>query len=169
MPQDKAQVLFAMSSGIAPTADIQLVRKDASGIDRRANAVPGYGEAPDGDLAAALCHRNLVAGSGPKATSVQAGVEATLRSGNLRGRPAYIVHGAADNVVPIAHSSDAYSRLNTMVEGQHSRLEYVRVEKGQHFDALMALPMYQDQYEPLHPHFVAALDRLWDVLNPDQG
>lgn len=164
LPDDKAEFLFATSSGVVPTAEIQLVKKGSDGMDRRAALVPGYSDKPDADLASALCHRELMTKGDEKAKRVQAGVEATVRNGNLRGRPAYIVHGAADNVVPIRHSSQAYAKLNKEVEGQHSRLEYIEVSKGQHFDALMALPIYQDHYEPLHPHYLAALDRLWQEL-----
>lgn len=165
MPADQAEALFAMSSGIAPTANIQLVKADAEGQDRRAALVPGFAAMADGDLAGALCHDELNRSHNALAKRVQEGIRAVQRNANLRGRPAYIVHGAADNVVPVAHSSRAYVALNRSVEGEHSQLHYQEVEKAQHFDALLALPGYQQQYEALHPHYLQALDQLWQQLD----
>jgi len=156
-----AAALFAVSTGIPPTSGIGLVRTADSGEDRRAQLVPpAAGAVPDFDYRGARCLRRLWDGDEPRAADVRAGVEATRLGGNLGGRPAIIVHGSADTVVPVIHSSRPYRARNLQVERENSRLRYFEVAGAQHFDALLALPAYRQKYRALYPYFLAALDAL---------
>ena len=58
--------------------------------------------------------------------ALQAGVDETRRNGNLRGKPAVIVHGRADALLPVSHTSRPYAALNKKVEGAASKLSYVK-------------------------------------------
>ncbi len=156
-----AAALFATSTGIVPTAGIGLVETAETGTDQRAILVPpAAGEAPDFAYRGALCLRRLWDGKEPRAAEVRAGVAATQQSGDLRGRPAIVVHGGADTVVPVVHSSRPYLARNRLIEGENSRLRYFEVAGAQHFDALLALPAYRQKYRALYPYFLAALDAL---------
>ena len=73
----------------------------------------------------------------PVAQGVQAGVRETLRSGNLRGKPAIIVHGRADTQIPVNFNSRPYFGLNKQVEGAQSKLTYIEVTNAQHFEAFI--------------------------------
>jgi len=47
-------------------------------------------------------------------------------TGRLRGKPAIIVHGRSDALVPVNHSSRAYYGTNQFVEGGgHRRLSWM--------------------------------------------
>ena len=59
-------------------------------------------------------------------------------TGNLRGKPTLIVHGRADALVPVNFSSRPYFGANKLVEGAASRLSYIEVLNGQHFDTFLA-------------------------------
>ena len=94
----------------------------------------------DWNLDGALCLRNLVTGSDDWAKRLQAGVDEARRNGNLRGKPAIIVHGRNDALLPVNHTSRPYVALNRKVEGSGSKLSYVEVTNAQHFDAFIGLP-----------------------------
>jgi hydroxybutyrate-dimer hydrolase len=122
---------------------------------------------PDFNLDGALCLRRLLTGSDAPALALQRGIGETLRSGNLQRKPAIIVHGRADALIPVNHSSRPYTALNKRVEGRHSRLSYIEVTNAQHFDAFMGFPIlggYDTRYIPLHVYLNRALDAMWDHL-----
>ena len=60
-------------------------------------------------------------------------------TGNLRGKPAIIVHGRADALVPVNHTSRPYFGANKIVEGTASRLSYIEVLNAQHFETFIGL------------------------------
>ena len=80
-------------------------------------------------------------------------------SGNLRGKPAIIVHGRADTLIPRElQRRGRTSALNKQVEGAQSKLTYIEVTNAQHFDAFIdnaALPGLRLGLRPapllLHP------------------
>ncbi|WP_233244692.1 D-(-)-3-hydroxybutyrate oligomer hydrolase, partial [Acidovorax sp. HMWF029] len=122
----------------------------------------------DWNLAGAQCLRNLVTGTDAAAKKLQAGVDETRRNGNLRGKPAVIVHGRADALLPVSHTSRPYAALNKKVEGAASKLSYVEVANAQHFDSFIGLPTvlpgYDSRYVPLHVYLNHALDAVYDHL-----
>lgn len=67
---------------------------------------------------------------------------------------------------PNLHSR-AYYALNHQNEGNRSRLSYIEVTPGQHFDAFITL-LFQGptgvQFAPLHYYFLQAMDRMYAHL-----
>jgi hydroxybutyrate-dimer hydrolase len=121
----------------------------------------------DLNIDGAICQRNAWTGGDANAVRVQNGVKATLRSGNLRGKPAIIVAGRADTLVPVNMNARAYFGENRIAEGTASRLSYIEVTNAQHFDAFIdnaALPGYDSMLVPLHVYFIRAMDAMWAQL-----
>ena len=158
--------MVASGNGVPPTSGVQLVNNLHPGGALRdlLSSSPSTG-AGDFNLDGAICLRNLVAGSGGAAARLQAGVDETRRSGNLRGKPALIVHGRSDGLIPVSHTSRPYFALNKRVEGASSRLSYLEVTNAQHFDAFIpALAGYDTRYIPLHVYLFRALDAMYAHL-----
>jgi hydroxybutyrate-dimer hydrolase len=132
-------------------------------------------------LRAALCFRSLVTGV-PYARQntvearwvdvprMRAGIEEVRASGNLHGKPAIILHGRSDPLLPPNHTSRAYFGLNKIVEGERSRLSYVEVVNGNHFDSFIPLfggviPIFGvNTLIPMHYYFEQALSLMRDHL-----
>jgi hydroxybutyrate-dimer hydrolase len=115
----------------------------------------------------AICQRNLWTGSDANAVREQNGVKEILRTGNLRGKPAIIVAGRADTLVPVNMNARPYFGQNKIVEGASSKLSYIEVTNAQHFDAFIdnaALTGYDSNFVPLHYYFIQAMDRMWANL-----
>jgi hydroxybutyrate-dimer hydrolase len=146
----------AYAVGISPSthlADQSLdgflcLRTLATGID------PVTGLAPDAALMA-------------MSTRVRAGIADVLASGNLHGKPAVIVQGRSDTLIPVNHASRAYLGLNAAVEGASSKLRYVEVTHGNHFDSFASsLPT---AIVPLHIYLIRALDAVYANLKSGQA
>lgn len=176
--------IFATSNGIPtgvpPGNRIGIVSNTAA----NGPILDGLGISPstgvaDLNLDSALCLRSLVTGIDPVtgapltgllldfANREKAGIGETLRNGNLRGKPAIIVHGRADANVPVNHSSRPYFGLNKLAEGTASKLQYYEVTNAQHFETFIdnaALPGYDSRFVPLHVYFVRALDLVFANL-----
>ncbi len=162
-----AQV-FGTGNGVPPTSGIQIINNLSVGgpIRDAISTSPSTGVA-DYNVDGALCQRNLWTGTDAAATNLRSGVSATLRNANLRGKPAIIVHGRSDTLVPPAFTSRPYFGQNRITEGAASRLTYVEVTNAQHFDAFIdnaALPGYDSMFVPLHYYFNQALDLMYAHL-----
>ena len=84
-----------------------------------------------------LCLRSLATGSdavtgaaltgdlAAKSARVRAGMAEVQATGNLRGKPAVIVAGRSDALIPVNHASRAYVGLNAAAEGTSSKLRYI--------------------------------------------
>ena len=160
--------MFAVGNGVPPSGGIQLINNQGKlGPARDFLSVSESGVA-DWNTPGALCLRNLVTGTDAAAKKLQAGVDETRRSGNLRGKPAIIVHGRADALLPVSHTSRPYAALNRKVEGASSKLSYVEVANAQHFDSFIGLPTvlpgYDTRYVPLHVYLNHALDAVYEHL-----
>jgi hydroxybutyrate-dimer hydrolase len=158
---------FAAQSGIIGS----VVYEDAVGGAQayQSGVSPGSGVA-DQSLDAFLCLRSLAVGvdavsgaplAGTLATQsarIRAGIAEVQAGGNLKGKPAIIVHGRRDTLIPVNFASRAYVGLNAAAEGAASRLRYIEVTNANHFDAFAnALPQ---SVVPLHPYLFRALDAL---------
>lgn len=160
--------IFGTGNGVPPTSGIQIINNDSVGgaINNLISVTASTG-LQDYNVDAAICLRNLWTGTDANALRVQNGVKETLRSANLRGKPAIIVAGRADTLVPVSFNARPYFGQNRIVEGASSKLSYIEVTNAQHFDAFIdnaALPGYDSQFVPLHYYFIMAMDRMWANL-----
>lgn len=155
--------MYATGNGIPPTGGIQLVNEDNPGGPLRdLFSVSASTGRADMNLDGATCLRGLLVGTDSKARALQAGLDETRRNGNLGRKPTVIVHGRADALLPVNHTSRPYVALNRRVEGDASRLSYIEVTNAQHFDAFIPLLAgYDTRYVPLHAYLFRALDAVW--------
>lgn len=165
--------MFATGNGVPPSAGVNLVNNQAAQGPARDFLSLSPSGLFDWNLDGALCLRDLVIGSGAAAQRLQAGMKETQRSGNLRGKPAIIVHGRDDALLPVNHTSRPYYALNKKVEGTASKLSYIEVTNAQHFDGFIGLPAvlpgYDSRYVPLHLYLFRALDAVYDHLKSGQA
>ena len=129
----------------------------------------------DQSLDGVLCLRSLITGRDPvtgnalsgvlaeQSNRVRAGVAEVLANGNLRGKPAVIVAGRSDHLVPVNHASRAYLGLNATVEGAASKLRYVEVTNANHFDLFSSY--VPATIVPMHVYLFRALDAVYANLN----
>ena len=160
--------MYATGNGVPPAAGVVLINNDSLlGPVRDFFSLSATGQA-DWNLNGALCLRKLVTGTDAAAKALQAGMRETQRNGNLHGKPALIVHGRDDALLPVNHTSRPYYALNQKVEGKSSRLSYIEVTNAQHFDGFIGLPTilpgYDSRYVPLHVYLNRALDAVYDHL-----
>ena len=133
----------------------------------------------DQSLDGFLCMRSLATGRdtvsgaglqgtlGGQSVRVRAGMAEVAASGKLNGKPAIIVHGRSDTLIPVNHASRAYLGLNAAVEGSNSRLCYIEVTHANHFDSFSsALPTL---IVPLHVYLNRALDAMYAHLSAKQA
>ena len=162
--------IFATGNGVPPTGGVQIIYNDSVGgaLLWSVGTSPSSGQ-QDFSFDAAMCLRNLWTGKDGEANAgrVQKGVKETLRTANLHGKPAIIVAGRADALVPVNFNARPYFGQNKVVEGAASKLSYIEVTNAQHFDAFIdnpALAGYDSGFVPLHYYFVQAMDRMWANL-----
>ncbi|MFO1415676.1 MAG: 3-hydroxybutyrate oligomer hydrolase family protein [Burkholderiales bacterium] len=182
VPATQASI-FSTANGLGGNGGVDVIYNDSVGGARMylIGTSASTGRA-DGALDGQLCVRNMVTGvdavTGAALTGaalansqrVQAGARDVLLTGNLRGRPAVIVHGRSDTLVPVNHSSRAYVAYNSKVEAS-SNLRYYEIENGQHFDAFVpslaagaGINGYDVLFVPVHYYFINAMDIVWARL-----
>jgi hydroxybutyrate-dimer hydrolase len=133
---------------------------------------PSSGQA-DFALDAAACVRRLVTRAAvgttvPTATElalgqrVREGMGEIRVAGDLHGKPAIVLHGRADALLPVNHTSRPYAAFNAAREPA-SRLRYYEVTDANHFDALVGL--YPRTLVPLHVYNLRALDLMYAHLS----
>ena len=99
---------------------------------------------------------------------VQGGLEETVMSGDLQGRPTILIQGRSDQVVAPNHGARAYYARNRQVENRND-VVYWEVENGHH------LEMFQNFYNLgffgastdiayLNPYFHEAMDQVFAYL-----
>ena len=133
----------------------------------------------DQSLDGFLCLRSLATGrdsvSGTalqgtlaaQSVRVRAGVAEVQATAKLNGKPAIIVHGRSDTLIPVNHASRAYVGLNAVGEGAGSKLRYIEVTHANHFDSFSsALPAL---IVPLHVYLNRALDAMYAHLTVKQA
>ena len=161
--------IFGTGNGVPPTAGINLVNEASVGGPKldTISISPSTGRADLG-FDGALCQRELVTGTSPVARRVQAGVREVQQRGFLRGKPAIIVHGRADTLVPVNFSSRPYVAAQ-LARPHGASLSYVEVENAQHFDSFLSFPGYDTRFVPLHVYFIRAMDAMWKHLTSGQA
>ncbi len=157
--------IFGTGNGVPPSAGINIVNNAAVGgpTNSPVSVSPGTG-LPDFNFDSAFCQRQLWVSDSPGAERVKAGVAEVYRSANLQGKPAIIVHGRSDTLIPVNFTSRPYYAQNQQVEGDASQLSYIEVTNAQHFDAFLSFPGYDNRLIPLHVYFNRAMDAMWAHL-----
>lgn len=171
--------LFGTGNGVPPTSGVNIVYNDSVGgakLDLLSTS-PSTGLA-DFALDGALCQRALATGIDPvtgaplkgalhaQSRRLQQGVSEVQLSGNLHNKPAIIVAGRSDTLLPLNHTSRAYFGKLQMVGGS-ANARFIEVENGNHFDAFIdnpLLPGYDSRLIPMHYYMIQALDRMWAHL-----
>jgi hydroxybutyrate-dimer hydrolase len=155
-------------NGVPPSGAVAIINDNAvGGPTRDPVSITASTGVTDFNVDGAICLRNLWTGSDANATRVHNGVNETLRTANLHGKPAIIVHGRNDTLVPVAFTSRPYFGLNKATEGSASQLTYIEVTNAQHFDTFIdnaLLPGYDSRLVPLHYYFLQAMDRMYAHL-----
>ena len=174
-------ILFATSNGLNTGGDV--IYNDSVGGAKlyHVGVSPSTGRM-DGALDGLLCLRNMVTGvdavtgaalTGTALTNsqrVRAGMADVLLTGNLRGKPAVIIQGRSDTLVPVNHASRAYAAFNSKVEGANSNLRYYEIQYGNHFDAFLpnaaggGVQGYDALLVPVHYYFINGMDLVWARL-----
>jgi hydroxybutyrate-dimer hydrolase len=153
--------IFASGNGIPPTGGVNVINNSSVGgpLLDGASISPST-NLPDLNIDGAICLRNLVT-AGP----AQTGINEVRRNGNLRGKPAIIVHGRSDALEPVNHTSRPYYGLNKIAEGASSKLSYYEVTNAQHFDTFIpAVVGYDTRYVPLHGYLIQSLNLMYAHL-----
>ena len=167
IPAANAAQIFGIGNGVPPTGGVNILNNNSVGgtaLDA-ASISPSTGKA-DYNVDGALCLREQLTAQTLVATTLSASIAAVKRGANLHGKPAVIVHGRSDTLVPVNHSSRPYYALNKSVE-PGSRLAYYEITNAQHFDAFVgtaAFAGYDTRLVPLHRYFIQAMDIMWNNL-----
>lgn len=133
------------ASGVPPGAGVAITDALAAG-DPADPAWPGLS-----------CLRALWEGDSDAARKLHSGVEATRARLPRPDVSLTLIHGHDDGLIPAAFSGRAYAEW---ARAQGRDVNYVEVLDAQHFDAFIALPAWQQRYQPLLPHAFAALDEI---------
>ena len=157
---------FGTSNGVPPInpVGIGIINNLSQGGPLLDAASLSSGGVQDYNAAGALCLRELFTGTSANAVRVRQGVSEVVRSANLRGKPALIVQGRADTLLPVAFTGRPYYGMNQIVEGTNSKLSYIEVANAQHFDAFLGFPGYAERMVPLHRYFIQAMDLMYANL-----
>jgi hydroxybutyrate-dimer hydrolase len=177
LTQTEEAALFAVSNGIPPTGNVNIVYDLADGQPTRLtdSASPSSLQ-KDYGLDALLClhslvlGRNVITGGSLSVAdaklhdAITVGIEEVRATGDLHGKPAVFVTGRADAILPINHTSRPYFGLNQRVEGASSELRYYEVLNAHHLDILNQFDGIGTRYVPLHHYYFQALDLVWERL-----
>ena len=159
-----AATVFGTGNGVPPTAGVVIINNNSVGgpaVDA-ASISPSTGKA-DYNYDGAKCLRDQLTNQTLVATTLSQSIAAVKRTANLRGKPAVIVQGRSDTLLPVNHASRPYYALNKSTEG-NSRLAYYEVTNAQHFESFLAFPGYDTRLVPLHRYFIQAMDIVYANL-----
>lgn len=148
--------VFGLGNGVPPTNGISLVYNDAP-----TGAADHRPATPDASLAGAVCMRRLWTEHDPR---MLASVRAIRVEADLHRKPAILVQGRSDALVPINHASRAYLAANSAREGDRGQVLLYEVTNGQHFDAFLPVPGFDTRFIPVHYYYLQALDLMWRHL-----
>lgn len=148
--------VFGLGNGVPPTDGINLVYNNGS-----AGAADHRLATSDASYTGALCLRQLWTNGN---ATMAASVAAIRVNGDLHGKPAIIVQGRSDALVPVNHASRAYLAQNSFAEGKRSQLSFYEVTNGQHFDAFLPIAGFDTRFIPVHYYNLQALNLMWNHL-----
>jgi hydroxybutyrate-dimer hydrolase len=151
--------VFGNGNGVPPTNGINLVYN--AGNVGNAGAADYRFATADAGFSGAFCLRGLWTNGDARMT---ASVNAIRVNANLHGKPAIIVQGRSDTLVPINHASRPYAAMNKLAEGNSSNLSFYEITNGQHFDAFLGVAGFDSRFVPLHYYNLQALNLMWAHL-----
>jgi hydroxybutyrate-dimer hydrolase len=164
----EAAQLAADSHGIPPSGAVAICVPDADGVRRAVH---------EGTLELALAYASdrLLAHAARRPSGLPADRDAMLAavargqaelpmSARLGNRPVILLHGRADGLIPVNHSSRAYYALNQRERGSRDELRYYELEHGQHFDGSLPLAEFAARFVPMQAWLCRGLDRLLERL-----
>jgi hydroxybutyrate-dimer hydrolase len=156
--------LFGTSSGSVTTGGINLVNNNNPGgpLLDGGSVSPSTGLV-DYNIDGAICMRELVTGNSVAARQAQASIAELQVTGNLHGKPAIIVSGRSDALVPVSAASRPYFGMNKIAEGASSKLSYIEVTNANHVDIFATLG-FDNILIPLAPYFNQAMDAMYNNL-----
>ena len=165
LPAAAAAQVFGTANGVPPTAGIVIINNVLVTGNPAVDAASFSASTgkQDYNYDGAQCLRDLFTASSTAGTTLRASIDAVKRTGNLRGKPAVIVHGRSDTLVPVNHTSRPYYALNKTVDSA-SKLAYYEVTNAQHFDGFLGLAGYDTRLVPLHRYFIQAMDIMYAHL-----
>jgi hydroxybutyrate-dimer hydrolase len=165
-PAANVAALFGMGNGVPPTNGVNLINDLSLGgpLNDVVSISPSSGLV-DYNADGVSCLAKLFTGTDLVSMALQTGISQVKRTGNLHGKPAILVQGRADTLVPVNHASRAYYGANQLAEAGASQARYYEVENAQHFDAFItAFPGYQQRLIPLHRYVINSLDLMYAHL-----
>jgi hydroxybutyrate-dimer hydrolase len=164
LPAAAAAQVFGTGNGVPPTSGVQIINNNSvGGAALDAISVSPSTNKTDYNYDGAKCLRDQLTAQTLVATTLSQSIAAVKRTANLRGKPAVIVHGRSDTLVPVNHASRAYYALNKSTEAG-SKLSYYEITNAQHFDSFLAFPGYDTRLVPTHVYFIRAMDIMWNNL-----
>jgi hydroxybutyrate-dimer hydrolase len=170
---------FQVSNGIPPSNKTNLINNygnNGAGVNFRYSIDDNHNY--DEYLQGANCLRQLATGTtgvtadrGSSLTGeaadhfnrVQTGIQEIIATGDLQGKPAIIIHGRDDALLPVNFTSRSYYGLNQKIEGETSKLVYIEITNAHHLDAFNQLYDINTQI-PLHYYLGQALDLMYAHL-----
>jgi hydroxybutyrate-dimer hydrolase len=155
-----------MGNGVPPSNGINLINDlSVGGPLNDVLSLSASGGLADYNADGVSCLALLFTGTDAPSRTLQAGVSQVKRTANLHGKPAILVQGRSDTLVPVNHGSRAYYGMNQVAEGAASQVRYYEVQNAQHFDAFItAFAGYQQRLVPLHRYVINALDLMYAHL-----
>jgi hydroxybutyrate-dimer hydrolase len=165
-PAANVAALFGAGNGVPPTNGINLINNLSVGgpLNDVVSLSASSGTA-DYNADGVICLARLFTGTDVVSTALQTGISQVKRTANLHGKPAILVQGRSDTLVPVNHGSRAYFGENQLAEGAASQARYYEVQNAQHFDAFItAFPGYQQRLVPLHRYVINSLDLMYAHL-----
>ncbi|MGQ7844631.1 3-hydroxybutyrate oligomer hydrolase family protein [Granulosicoccus sp. 3-233] len=165
-PYSRLATLSADSNGVPRTAGVYLIKDDAPGGAAIQIAAASNSGELDYNLEGALCWQDLRDNeANPLHERLNRGIEEIRADGDLHGVPTIMVHGRADGLIPVNHSSRPYYALNQQVEGDASALKYYEVPHAQHLDFLLgSYALAGMEFLPIDYYFKQSLDLMHDHL-----
>jgi hydroxybutyrate-dimer hydrolase len=184
IPLVGAEWLFASSNGIAPTAGIGLIGELSVGgaKDDRVTTSDST-KKQDLNIDGAICLREVYTGAqvglgGAKAEPfavgsvrygqagrIAKGIEETLMTGNLKGKPTIIVVPRSDGLLPINHAGRAYyANALTGFPKTSANVRLYEVTNTQHLDVLNGIAGFDSKFVPTYVYFTQAMNLMWDHL-----
>lgn len=171
---------FATGNGTVNGTPASVVYNDSvGGAKVWSSGVSPSTSRADFSLDSALCLRALATGRNPvtdtaltsgtvptlaQSQAVNQGIAEVQATGNLRGKPAIIVAGRSDALIPVNHAGRAYAALSRVTEANLSNLRYIEVVNAQHFDGFLPFSGFDTRFVPLHVYFNRAMDSMYAKL-----